>query len=88
LVLLLIEEVIAKVNETEPSIDLVIHWTALKILKNRTGQHSRSTNREVVEVVRELAHRLPDRQIARILNRLGCQTGAGNAVRDIGSGLL
>jgi len=83
LVRLLIEEVITTVNEAEPSIDLVIHWkggkhTTLKIEKNRTGQHSRATQREVVEVVRELARRLPDGQIARILNRLGYQTGAGN----------
>ena len=83
LVRLLIEEIVATVSEAEPSIDLVIHWkggkhTALKITKNCTGQHSRSTNREVVEVVRELARRLPDGQIARILNRLGYQTGAGN----------
>jgi hypothetical protein len=83
LVRLLIEEIIATVNEAEPSIDLVIHWkggkhTALKIAKNRTGQHSRATQREVVEVVRELARRLPDGQIARILNRLGYQTGVGN----------
>jgi hypothetical protein len=83
LVRLLIEEIVATVNEAEPSIDLIIHWkggkhTALKIAKNRTGQHSRVTNREVFEVVRELARRLPDGQIARILNRLGYQTGAGN----------
>jgi DNA invertase Pin-like site-specific DNA recombinase len=83
LVRLLIEEIIATVNEAEPSIELVIHWkggkhTALKIAKNRTGQHSHTTQREVIEVVRELARRLPDGQIARILNRLGYQTGAGN----------
>jgi Recombinase zinc beta ribbon domain len=83
LVRLLIEEIVATVSEAEPSIDLVIHWKGgkhptLKIAKNRSGQHSRSTNREVVEVVRELAQRLPDGQIVRILNRLGDQTGAGN----------
>jgi hypothetical protein len=83
LVRLLVEEIIATVNEVEPSIDLVVHWkggkhTALKVAKNRAGQHSRSTNREIVEVVRELARRLADGQIARILNRFGYQTGAGN----------
>jgi hypothetical protein len=61
----LIEEIIATVNEAEPSIELVIHWkggkhTVLKIVKNPTGQHSHATQREVVEVVRELARRLPD----------------------------
>jgi hypothetical protein len=30
-------------------------------------------------VVRELARTLPDAQIARVLNRLGYRTGAGNA---------
>ena len=71
LVRLLIDEIVATVNEPEYSIELVIHWkggkhTALKIHNNRTGQHSRSTKREVVEIVRELANRLPDAQIARV----------------------
>jgi hypothetical protein len=87
LVRLLIEEIVATVNQAEPSIELVVHWkggkhTALKILKNRTGQHSRSTDREVVEVVRELARRVPDGQIARILNRLGYHTGVGNGFTE------
>ena len=84
---LLIEEILADVNETESLIELVIHWkggkhTELRIAKNRTGQHSRSTDKEVVEVVRELAHRLPDSQIARVLNRLGYRTGAGNGFTE------
>jgi DNA invertase Pin-like site-specific DNA recombinase len=87
LVRLVIEEIIATVNQTDPSIELIIHWkggkhTELKILKNRTGQHSHSTNREVVAVVRDLARRLPDGQIARVLNRLGYQTGAGNGFTE------
>jgi excisionase family DNA binding protein len=32
----------------------------------------------LVDVVRDLAHVLPDGQIARVLNRLGYRTGAGN----------
>ena len=87
LVRLLIEEILANVNEAESSIELVIHWkggkhTELRIPKNRTGQHSRSTDKEVVEVVRELAHRLPDSQIARVLNRLGYRTGVGNGFTE------
>ena len=46
--------------------------------KSRTGEHRHTTQREVVEVVRELARTLPDAQIARVLNRLGYRTGAGN----------
>jgi excisionase family DNA binding protein len=61
----------------------VIHWkggkhTILRVAKNRPGQHRYTTSREVVDVVRDLARCLPDGQIARVLNRLGYQTGAGN----------
>lgn len=64
-------------------IELVIHWkggkhTALCLPRNRIGQHRRSTSRDVLEVIRELARCLPDAQIARVLNRLGYRTGAGN----------
>jgi excisionase family DNA binding protein len=45
---------------------------------NRTGEHRRSTDRAIVDVVRELARVQPDAQIARVLNRLGYRTGAGN----------
>ena len=50
----------------------------LYVRKNRTGEHQHPTDREVVEVVRELARTLSDAQIARVLNRLGYRTGAGN----------
>jgi hypothetical protein len=50
----------------------------VRVARNRTGEHRRCTAREVVEVVRDLARSLPDPQIARVLNRLGYRTGAGN----------
>ncbi|MGH3529805.1 MAG: recombinase family protein, partial [Pseudonocardiaceae bacterium] len=79
---LLIEEIVARLPETAV-IELVIHWkggkhTAIRIPRNRLGQHGRCTDRAVIDVVRELAHRLPDAQIARVLNRLGYRTGVGN----------
>jgi hypothetical protein len=82
LVRLLIEEIIVS-PQTERVLDLVIHWkggkhTRLQVPRNRTGQHRRCTDRAVVEVVRDLARRVPDAQIARLLNRLGYRTGAGN----------
>jgi hypothetical protein len=46
--------------------------------RNRTGRHRRCTDRDVVEIVRELASTCPDAAIARLLNRLGYRTGAGN----------
>jgi len=82
LVRLLIEEIIANLV-SDQRIELTIHWkggkhSILYVRKSRTGEHSRTTQREVVEVVRDLARTLPDAQIARVLNRLGYRTGAGN----------
>jgi DNA invertase Pin-like site-specific DNA recombinase len=82
LIRLLVEEIVARLP-TEDAVELVIHWkggkhTILRVPKNRPGQHRYCTSREVVDVVRDLARCLPDGQIARVLNRLGYQTGAGN----------
>ena len=79
---LLIEEV-RVAPATEQRLDVLIHWaggihTSLHVRRNRSGEHRRCTAREVVDVVRDLARQLPDAQIARILNRLGYRTGAGN----------
>lgn len=83
LVRLLIEEIMANVA-ADQSIELVIHWkgdkhSTLYVRRNRIGEHRYTTDREVVEVIRDLARVLPDSQIARILNRLGYRTGAGNS---------
>lgn len=79
---LLIQE-IRVAAATERTLDVLIHWaggthTRLQVPRNRPGEHRRCTDREVVDVVRDLARQLPDPQIARILNRLGYRTGAGN----------
>jgi len=79
----LIEEVLVDVDEEQALIDVVIHWaggchTTLQVKKNRTGQHQYSTSRDVVELVRDLAHVASDREIARILNRLHLRTGKDN----------
>jgi DNA invertase Pin-like site-specific DNA recombinase len=82
LVRLLIEDIVVSVPNGR-DIDLLIHWkggrhTRLVAPRNRSGQHRRCTDRGVVDVVRDLARRVPDAQIARILNRLGYRSGAGN----------
>ena len=46
--------------------------------KNVTGRHSRCTDLETVEVLRRMAGRFPDEQIAATMNRLGLRTGTGN----------
>jgi hypothetical protein len=84
IVRLLIEEiVVTAITGSRPQVGLVIHWkggthTQVVIARNRTGQHGRSTDRGVVDVVQALARSLPDAHIARVLNRLGYRTGADN----------
>ena len=69
--------------EDPPRVKLLLHWaggvhTSLFVKRNRTGEHGRCTDREVVELVRELAASHGDRTIAQVLNQLGYTTGAGN----------
>ncbi|MGH7267399.1 MAG: helix-turn-helix domain-containing protein, partial [Candidatus Rokuibacteriota bacterium] len=82
---LLIEEIVAKAGPApQPQIECLIHWqggkhSQLVIPRNRTGHHRRCTDRAIVDVVRDLARSLADAGIARVLNRLGYRTGAGNS---------
>jgi excisionase family DNA binding protein len=66
---------------------LLIHWTGgqhseLHVKKNATGKHSRCTSLEAIEIIRRMAGKFPDDQIASALNRLGLKTGAGNTWRE------
>jgi DNA invertase Pin-like site-specific DNA recombinase len=84
LVRLLIEEIVATVTAEPPQITLTVHWkggkhTQLVVRKNRAGGHRYCTDREIIDVVRELARSLADGEIARILNRLGYRTGHDNS---------
>lgn len=83
IVRLLIQEVVADIDHEKDEIVLVIHWTGgrhseRRVPRTKTGDHSRCTDRQVIEVVRQLARRYPDMQIAATLNRMGVRTGAGN----------
>jgi DNA invertase Pin-like site-specific DNA recombinase len=80
---ILIQEIVADVDELAGEIVLMIHWAGgrhseLRVKKNLTGHHSRCTNMEAIEIMRGMAGRFPDEQIAATLNRLGLKTGSGN----------
>jgi DNA invertase Pin-like site-specific DNA recombinase len=88
LVRTVIREIIANVDEERAAVDLVIHWTggchtALRVRKNRTGQHRFRTALEIVDLVRDLAQVSPDRDIASVLNRLGVKTGKENTWTEV-----
>ena len=83
IVRILIREIVADVDESRAEIVLVIHWAGgrhseLRVAKNKVGHHGRATEDSTVEIVRRMAGRWPDEQIAATLNRLGRKTGAGN----------
>ena len=78
-----LEEIVVDVVDEPPELRMWLHWqggvhTKLRVPKNRAGKHRHCTDREIVELVRELAKVCSDANIASILNRLGYRTGAGN----------
>src|ERR1700726_2462228 len=67
-------------------IHAVLHWqggdhTQLQVKQrlNAAGRHNPRIPDDTIALVRELARLMPDRQIARLLNRTGVETGHGNA---------
>jgi DNA invertase Pin-like site-specific DNA recombinase len=78
-----LQEIVADIRDEPAEVILHLHWlggdhTRMTVPKNRTGEHSRRTDRKVVDLICELAEVCEDRQIASILNRLGYRTGADN----------
>lgn len=76
-----IKEIIVRVAEDE--VQLVIHWqggdhTALRVPKNRVGQHRWTTPVDVQNLIEKLARQLNDAGIASLLNRLGHRSGKGH----------
>jgi len=64
----------------------VLHWqggdhTELHVKQrlNAAGRHNPRIPDDTIALMRELARLMPDRQIARLLNRVGVATGYGNA---------
>jgi len=88
IVRILVHEVVADVDEAQRVITLLIHWAGgrhseLQVRKNPHGRHRRSTSLEAIEVVRQMAGRFSDEEIAATLNRLGLRTGVGNTWSEI-----
>jgi len=83
IVRILIDEVVANVDAKTSEVELMIHWAGgrhsqIRFHKNRTGRHRRCTDLKVIDIIRRMAGRWPDDQIASTLNRLGLKTGAAN----------
>jgi DNA invertase Pin-like site-specific DNA recombinase len=84
IVRILIREIIADVEEKSREVVLVIHWAGgrhseLRVKKSETGRSRRCTDPEAIEVLRRMAGKFSDQQIAATLNRLRLRTGVGNS---------
>ena len=80
LVRALIEDIVADLDEEAGEIVLRIHWkggqhSELRTRKPKTGEHRRRTSDEAHAVIRSMAGKWPDDQIAASLNRMGLRTG-------------
>jgi DNA invertase Pin-like site-specific DNA recombinase len=80
---ILIEEIVADVDEKTNEIVLVIHWAGgrhseLRVAKNKIGHHGHANKMEVLDIVRQMASQYSDEQIAATLNRLKLRTGWNN----------
>ncbi len=82
LVRALITEIVADVDEAAGEIVLVIHWkggqhSELRVKKPKSGEHGCCTSEQALAVMRTMAGRWSDQDIAASLNRMGMPTGQG-----------
>lgn len=82
LVRALITEIVADIDEAAGEIVLVIHWkggqhSELRVKKPKTGEHGCGTPEQALAIMRAMAGRWPDQDIAASLNRMGMPTGQG-----------
>ena len=82
LVRALITEIVVDIDAVAGEIVLAIHWkggvhSELRIHKPRTGEHGCSTPEQALAVMRSMAGRWSDQDIAASLNRMGMPSGQG-----------
>jgi DNA invertase Pin-like site-specific DNA recombinase len=84
----LIREIIADVDENSRQIVLLIHWAGghhseLRVKRGEGGKHRYCTSLEATEVIRRMAGKFSDEQIAVTLNRLRLRTGLDNTWNEM-----
>jgi excisionase family DNA binding protein len=78
----LVTEIIADVDDATREVVLTIHWrggqhSQLRVRKPKSGEHGCRTPDEALAVMRTMATRWSDEDIAASLNRMGMPTGQG-----------
>lgn len=83
LVRALIQEIVVDVDDGTREVVLVIHWrggqhSELRVRKPSTGEHTCRASEESHSVIRDMAGKWSDADIAATLNRMGLTTGQRN----------
>ena len=78
----LVTDIIADVDEATREVVLTIHWrggqhSQLRVRKPKSGEHGCRTPEQALAVMRSMATRWSDEDIAASLNRMGMPTGQG-----------
>src|SRR5215212_957869 len=76
----LVTDIIADIDESTREVILTVHWrggqhSQLRVRKPKTGEHGCRTPEEALAVMRSMASRWSDADIAASLNRMGMRTG-------------
>jgi DNA invertase Pin-like site-specific DNA recombinase len=84
LVRTLIEEIVVDIEDAMREVVLVIHWrggqhSEVRVRKPGPGEHTKRTATDAGRLIREMAPRWSDAEIAVTLNRVGLTTGQGNS---------
>lgn len=79
----LIKEVIVDIDEAKGQISFIIHWhggshSSLSIPRPLPASKSHKTVEKDIEVIKKMAIRYNDSEIAKVLSKLGRKTGKGN----------
>jgi len=78
----LIKDIVVDVDEAARDVILTIHWqggqhSQMRVRKPKSGEHGCTTPEEALKVMRSMAGRWSDSEIAATLNRMGVRTGQG-----------
>jgi excisionase family DNA binding protein len=77
----ILREIVVYVEKSR--LRVLIHWqggqhSELSLRKRHAGEHRWTTSVETVDLIRQLARRMSDKQLAAQLNRLGIETSKGH----------
>ena len=80
----LVTDIIADIDESTREVILTVHWrggqhSQLRVRKPKPGEHGCRTPEDALAVMRSMAARWSDEDVAASLNRMGMRTGQGKS---------